>query len=160
MSRGHIRKRGENSFEIKYEIGVDPRTGKRQTRYVSFKGNKRYAQIKLAELIAAVGTGTHIDASKVTITEFVQARIDQWEASGKISTRTAERYREFAKYQIAPHIGAIVLQKLTAPISRNGIRPCSPMGASGANGRAVFPRARCATPTGCYRKHWTMRSAM
>jgi integrase len=38
----------------------------------------------------------------------------QWEASGKVSTRTAERYRQFAENQIIPHIGAIVLQKLTA----------------------------------------------
>jgi integrase len=112
--KGHIRRRGENSFELKYDAGADPRTGARRTKYVSFKGSKREAQVKLAELIAAVGSGTHIDASKVTISEFLDGRIDQWESSGKISTRTAERYREFANYQIAPHIGAIVLQKLTA----------------------------------------------
>jgi integrase len=111
---GHIRRRGERSWELKFEVGTDAPTGKRQTRYLSFKGSKKEAQAKLAELLVAVAKGSHIDPNKVTITEFVQARIDQWEASGKISTRTAERYREFAKYQIAPHIGAIMLQKLTA----------------------------------------------
>ena len=111
---GHIRRRGENSFELKYDVGNDPRTGKRRPRYVSFKGSKREANAKLAELIAAVGTGTHIDASKSTVAEFVRSRIDQWEASGKIGTRTAERYRQLTENQIAPHIGAIVLQKLTA----------------------------------------------
>src|SRR5262245_29835374 len=102
--RGHIRKRGE-SWEIKYEAGINPTSKKRQTRYLTFRGSKREAEAKLAELLAAVTKGSHIDPSKVTIAEFVGSRIDQWEASGKISTRTAERYREFAEYQIAPHIG-------------------------------------------------------
>jgi integrase len=111
---GHIRRRGERSWELKFDIDADPRTGKRRIRYVSFKGSKREANAKLAELIAAVGAGTHIDANKSTVIEFVNSRIDQWEASGKIGTRTAERYRQLADNQIAPHIGAIVLQKLTA----------------------------------------------
>jgi integrase len=111
---GHIRRRGERSFELKYDLGIDPRTGQRRTRYVSFRGSKREANAKLAELVAAVGTGSHIDVTKTTIVEFVRTRIDQWEASGKIGTRTAERYRQLAVNQIAPHIGAIVLQKLTA----------------------------------------------
>jgi len=111
---GHIRRRGKNSFELKYDVGNDPSTGKRRPRYVSFKGSKREAKAKLAELIAAVGAGTHIDASKSTVVEFVRSRIDQWEESGKIGTRTAERYRQLNENQIASHIGAIVVQKLTA----------------------------------------------
>ena len=37
--KGHIRRRGENSFELKYEAGIDPRTGKRITKYASVKGS-------------------------------------------------------------------------------------------------------------------------
>jgi integrase len=43
---------------------------------------------------------------------FVRARVDQWEAAGGISARTAQRYRELVENQIVPHIGAKVLQKL------------------------------------------------
>jgi len=111
---GHIRRRGKRSFELKYDVGIDPKTGLRRSKYVSFKGSKSEAKIKLAQLVASVGSGTHIDASKVTVAAFVKSRIDQWEASGKIGTRTAERYRQLADNQIAPHIGAIVLQKLNA----------------------------------------------
>ena len=111
---GHIRRRGKNSFELKYDVGNDPRSGRRRLRYVSFKGSKREANAKLAELIASVATGSHIDASKTTVAEFVRSRIDQWEASGKIGTRTAERYRQLCENQIAPFIGTISLQKLTA----------------------------------------------
>ena len=48
--KGHIRRRGERSFELKFDLGHDPVTGKRNIAYQSFKGTKREAQIKLAEL--------------------------------------------------------------------------------------------------------------
>jgi hypothetical protein len=34
---GHIRSRGENSWELKFDLGRDPATGKRASRYHSFK---------------------------------------------------------------------------------------------------------------------------
>ena len=109
---GHIRRRGEQSWELKFEAGTDPRTGQRITKYQSFKGTKREAQAKLAALITAVATDTHVEPTKVTVADFVRQRVDQWESSGKISARTAARYRELTENQIAPHIGAKVLQKL------------------------------------------------
>jgi hypothetical protein len=76
--RGHIRKRGKkNCWELKYEAGIDPRTSRRITKYVSFQGSKREAQAKLTELLAAVAKGSHIDTSKVTVAEFVRSRINQ-----------------------------------------------------------------------------------
>jgi integrase len=110
--RGHIRKRGERSWELKYDLGLDPRTGKRVIKYQNIKGTKREAQAKLAELIASVTKGSHVEPSKITVAEFVRDRIDQWEAAGKISARTAARYRELTENQIVPFIGAKVLQKL------------------------------------------------
>jgi len=109
--KGHIRRRGENSFELKFEGGTDA-TGKRVTKYTSFRGSKREAQVKLAELISAVAKGQHVDVSRVTVGEFVRARIDQWEASGNISAKTAERYRELTENQIVPFIGAMAVQKV------------------------------------------------
>lgn len=109
---GHIRRRGERSFELKYDVGTDPRTGKRVTKYASFKGSKREAQAKLTELLTAVAKGSHVDPSKTTVAEFVRDRINHWEASGNITTRTAERYRQLATNQIEPYLGAMVLQKL------------------------------------------------
>ena len=111
VMKGHIRRRGENSFELKYEGGVDA-TGKRITKYASFKGTKREAQAKLAELITAVAKGSHVDTSKVNVTELVTQRIDQWEASGEITARTAARYRELLTNQITPFIGAMLVQKV------------------------------------------------
>jgi integrase len=113
MSAGHIRRRGKNSWELKFEGGTrDAATGRRKIQYVSFRGTKRQAQIKLAELIAAVGTGAYVGPTKLTVAEHVCARIDHWEASGAISARTAQRYRQLSDGQIIPHIGARIVQKL------------------------------------------------
>jgi integrase len=109
---GHVRRRGERSWELKYESGTDARTSKRVTHYQSFKGSKREAQVKLTELLASVAKGSHVDPNKITVAEFVRARIDHWEASGNIGTRSAERYRQLAANQIEPYLGAMVLQKL------------------------------------------------
>jgi integrase len=111
--KGHIRQRGKRSFELKFDAGRDPATGARKIQYISFKGTKREAQIKLAELIASVGKGAYVEPHKVTVAEFVRARVDRWEAAGAISARTAQRYRQLLEHQIAPHLGAKPLQKLT-----------------------------------------------
>jgi integrase len=114
MSAGHIRPRGNNSWELKFEGGPrDAATGKRKIQYASFRGTRREARIKLAELIAAVGGGTYVEPSKLTLAEHVRARVDQWETSGAISARTAQRYRQLLDGQIAPHIGTRLVQKVS-----------------------------------------------
>jgi integrase len=109
--KGHIRQRGSRSFELKFDAGRDPATGNRIIQYQSFKGTKREAQIKLASLIAAVDAGSFVEPSKITIIEFVRQRVDAWQASGAITAKTAQRYRELTENQIV-HIGAKPLQKL------------------------------------------------
>jgi integrase len=46
------------------------------------------------------------------VADFVRARVDQWEAAGDISARTAQRYRQLVENQIVPHLGTKTLQKL------------------------------------------------
>jgi integrase len=110
---GHIRQRGKRSWELKLEGPRDPATGRRKIQYASFRGTKREARIRLAELIAAVGSGSYVEPTKLTVAEHVHARVDYWEASGTISARTAERYRQLTNGQIIPHIGARPVQKLS-----------------------------------------------
>jgi hypothetical protein len=84
----------------------------RKTQFVTFRGNKRQAQTKLAELIAAVAQEKYVEPSKVTVAQYVRDRVDRWESAGDISARTAARYRELVENQIVPHIGAKMIQKL------------------------------------------------
>ena len=109
---GHIRRRGKSSWELKLDAGRDPATGKRLIQYHSFRGTKRDAQLKMATLIAAVGAGTYVEPSKVTVAEHLRARVAQWEAAGDISARTAQRYSQLIENQIVPHLGDKLIQKL------------------------------------------------
>jgi integrase len=107
---GHIRRRGARSWEIKFSLGTDPATGKRITRYHSFKGTKREAERKLTQLLKARDDGTDIEPSKQTLADF----LDRWEtwAATQVSAITLERYREIIALHVRPHLGAIQVQKL------------------------------------------------
>ncbi len=109
---GHIRRRGEHSWELKFDIGRDPATGQRLIEYHSFKGTKREAKDKLTELTAAVANRSYVKPSKESVADFVRARVTHWEASGHISPRTAQRYRQLVEHQIVPHLGGKQLQEL------------------------------------------------
>lgn len=113
MTAGHIRQCGKSSWELKFDASRDPATGKRKIQYVSFHGTKREAQVKLADLLSAVGKRVYVEASKVTVAEHVRSRVDQWQAAGDISVRTAERYRQLIDHQIEPYLGVAPVQKLT-----------------------------------------------
>jgi integrase len=110
--KGHIQQRGKKSWRLKFDAGRDSTTGKRKIQYVTFRGSKREAQNKLAALIASVTNATYVEPAKTTVAQHVSARIHAWEASGQISARTAQRYRELLKGQIEPHIGQNAVQKL------------------------------------------------
>jgi integrase len=109
--RGHIRRRGEHSWELKYDVGTDPRTGRRVTKYASFKGTKREAQAELVRLMETVRRGEHVDPVKLTLAEY----LDRWEqgwASLQVGPKTRERYVELIRLHVRPHIGALPLHKL------------------------------------------------
>jgi integrase len=112
QGQGHIRQRGKESWQIKFDAGRDPVSGKRHTQFLTFRGTRKEAQFKLAELIASVGKGSYVNRSSLTVLEHVRSRIEQWETLGKIAPKTSERYRELLENQIAPHIGKASLQKL------------------------------------------------
>lgn len=110
--RGNITRRGKSSWRLKFDAGPDA-TGQRKTQYVTFRGTKREAQIKLAALIASVAHGSYAEPSRTTVAEFVRNRVDVWESAGDVTARTARGYRGLVENQIVPHIGTRTLQKLT-----------------------------------------------
>jgi integrase len=133
---GHVRRRGERSWEIKFDIGTDPLTGKRRIRYVAFKGTKRAAEIELARLVSQNAAGEGVDPSKSTIAEFA----DRWErdwATANVGLKTLERYRQLLRLYVKPHIGSVRIQKLRAvhlnelysALLRSGGRNGSPLSA-------------------------------
>jgi integrase len=107
--RGNITRRGRNSWRLKFDLGRDPKTGERITRLVTVRGKRQDAERELTKLLHAAGEGTLVDASTVTIAEYINAWLGSPEG---LTPKTLERYRQIVAQQIVPHLGAIALQKL------------------------------------------------
>jgi integrase len=110
---GHIRRRSANSWEIKFDVGTDPLTGRRRTRYATFKGTKRAAEVELARLVAQHAAGEGVDPTKISLGEF----LDRWErdwAMTNVSPKTLERYKQLLRLYVRSHLGSLRIQKLRA----------------------------------------------
>ena len=68
-----ITRRGKDSWRIKFEIGRDHLTGKRQTRYQTVRGTKAEAKIEAAKIVAGLSKGQYVEGSKETIAQFADA---------------------------------------------------------------------------------------
>ena len=134
---GHIRRRGERSWELKYDAGLDA-AGKRKTRYASFKGSKRDAAIELARLVALNASGEGVDPSKATVAEFVERWERDW-ATTNVGTKTLERYKQLLRLYVTPRIGSIRLQKLQA-VQLSELYTAL-LGAGGHDGRPLSARS-------------------
>ena len=113
MAQGHIRPQGDGSWEIKFDLGRDPLTGRRITKYVTFRGTKRKAQEELTRLLGQRNEGTYVEPTKMTVTQYLhhwlEADIDR-----RVAARTAARYRGIVEKNIIPKLGHVPVRKLTA----------------------------------------------
>jgi integrase len=113
MSQGHIRPQGDGSWEIKFDLGRDPLTGRRITKYVTFRGTKRKAQEELTRLLGQRNDGSYIEPTKMTVAQYLhhwlEADIDR-----RVATRTAARHRGIVEKNIIPKLGHVPVRKLTA----------------------------------------------
>ena len=113
MSQGHIRPQGDGSWEIKFDLGRDPLTGRRVTKYVTFRGTKRKAQEELTRLLGQRNDGSYVEPTKMTVAQYLnhwlEADIDR-----RVAARTAARYREIVEKNIIPRLGHVPVRKLTA----------------------------------------------
>jgi integrase len=109
--RGPVRVRGNGHWYAVLDIH-DPVTGARRRKWISLPDCKgrRQAQVRCAELIAELQSGTSIDPSKITVSEFLD-RFDRDWASIHVSAYSRERYR-FALDHVRRQLGERLLQKL------------------------------------------------
>lgn len=80
--RGSIRKRGRNSWELKFDVPGDTR----RTRWVTVRGSYKDAQRKLTELVAAADKGLLPEPSHETVGGYFEAWLD---AAVWLSPKTA-----------------------------------------------------------------------
>jgi integrase len=126
--KGHIRERSPGRWAIVLDHH-DPMTGRRKRRWHSFKGTKRQAQIRCAELVAELQSGGAIEPDKVTVAEFLDRFDRDWIAT-HVSPHSRERY-QFALNHVRRHLGNKQLQKVRpadlaafyATLIRTGLAP-------------------------------------
>ena len=69
--RGHIVKRGKNSYSLAVSLGRDAVSGKYKYQWMTVKGTKREAEKRLAELVHQLDNGTFIKPGKTTLAEYL-----------------------------------------------------------------------------------------
>ena len=109
--KGSIRRRGKQTWELKFDLDRDQATGKRRTRYGSYKGTKRGAQDRLRELMAAAESAPYADARKLTVGQYLESWLTS-HIKAEVSPKTFERYTEILRNHVVPNIGSIPLAKL------------------------------------------------
>jgi integrase len=107
--KGHIRERSPGHWAIVIDVEGD--NEKRKRKWHSFRGTKRQAQDRCAELITEINQGSYVERDRITVDSFV----DQWErdwAATNVSPKTRERYSELLRKHVRPHIGTKRMQAI------------------------------------------------
>jgi integrase len=107
--KGHIRERSPGHWAIVIETR-DPVTGKRKRRWHSFCGTKRQARVECARLISDIQGGTYVDASKITVAEYLARWLDH--TATQVSPNSHRTYTTMMRAYVVPAIGSIRLKKL------------------------------------------------
>ena len=108
--KGHIKKRGRRSWAVKLDMGRDPITGKRRTKWHTIRGTKRDAERERNRLLYELDEGLYVEPTPET----VKAYLPRWLAhvGPNVRATTLQRYREIVEHHLIPAIGHHQLAKL------------------------------------------------
>ena len=109
--RGHIVKRGKNSYSLAVSLGRDATTGKYKYQWLTVKGTKKEAEKRLAELLHQLNNGTFIKPDKTILTEYLERWLKDY-VWPNLAPRTAEGYEHIIRRHLSPALGSITLTQL------------------------------------------------
>lgn len=152
--RGHIRKRGKNSWAVVISLGRDPLTRKSRQKWYSHK-TRREAEAHLAQIISAMQGGGWTPPTKMLVGDF----LDQWlrdYAAGAVGPVTLRNYRDTIRVHLKPALGHVPLSVLSAQaiqgyMSRK-LQGRKDEDGNGSNGRSR--RRACRRTTACSTRSW------
>ena len=107
---GTIRKRAKETWEVRFDLGRHPTTGKRRFRYLTVRGTRKDAERTLTEALHRRDTGTDITPARVTLDEYLRRWLRDY-AAVNVAPATLLRYQQIVD-RIAPWLGAVRLQEL------------------------------------------------
>lgn len=108
--KGHIRQRSAGSWEIRYDFGTDPATGKRRIATSTVRGDRKDAEKELRRLLRTLDVGEHVDPSRLSVRQWLEQWLETVRA--EVSPKTHERYGEIVRNFLIPAFGNVALTKL------------------------------------------------
>jgi integrase len=108
--QGHIRQRSPGSWEVRYDFGTDPATGKRRIATATVRGDRKAAEKELRRLLRTVDDGSHVDPSHITVRQWLETWLET--VRSETSPKTFERYGEICRNFLMPALGNISLIRL------------------------------------------------
>lgn len=112
MARGYLRKRGDRSWQIVYDV---PRAadGKRRQRFETVHGNKRQAEARLAQVLDSLRRDRYVTPTNITLADFLGQFLRDY-AEVNCRPRTVQGYRDIVRVHLEPGLGSVRLSRLTA----------------------------------------------
>ena len=105
-----VAKNGEVSYQIVFELGVDPVTGKRQRIFKTVKGTKKQAQAVMDKMKVELERGYYYDPSNMKLEDWMKQWLDNYLPNIEATTRT--HYRDDINRHIIPDLGHVLLKHL------------------------------------------------
>jgi integrase len=111
VMRGHIKKRGKDSYSVVVSVGRDPGTGKYKYQWLTVQGTKRDAERRLSEVLHQLDSGSFVKPGKVTVAEYLGRWLEEY-AKPNLSPRGYERYAGVVRRYLIPEMGNVQLTRL------------------------------------------------
>jgi integrase len=109
--RGHIEKRGKDSYSIKVSVGKDAASGKYKSQWVTVRGTKKDAEKRLSEMLNQLDNGTFMKPTKTTLAEYLERWLRDY-AKPNLGPRTFEGYESIVRCHLIPALGNLPLAQL------------------------------------------------
>ena len=108
---GSVRRRGKNSWEVSFERGKDPITGKRRMHSENIKGRRKDADRKLTELLHERDTGTDLTPHRLTVASYLQRWLRD-DPKHTVAQSTFVCYASIVDRHLIPKLGSLRLADL------------------------------------------------
>ena len=107
-----VGKNGDVTYQVVFELGADPVTGKRQRIYKTVKGTKKQAQAVLDKMKVELERGYVYDPSTMKLADWITRWLDNYLPNIEATTRT--HYKDAIRGHIIPDLGHVSLKLLNA----------------------------------------------
>ena len=108
--RGSIAARSSGTWRIAVDVGTAP-DGRRLRHTETVTGRKADAQMRLNELLAAIGKGTYAPTGRMTVAEHLRQWLDGY-VKTNCTMRTLDGYRSIIERHLIPAMGHVPLRQL------------------------------------------------